>query len=130
MNQIQMGNHISGLSFNCPYTSIHKINHYSLVPSIWIVCFFLHKKTSRKKILEDLRLFLLQDYLHFKGCRHNGLYNFLNLWKISNSFCAYFCLTWFYFNSSNWLHLASLTRIPLLFYIIFHCEPFSSSRYG
>ena len=30
--------------------------------------FFLHKKTSSKKMLKGLRLFLLQDYLHFKWC--------------------------------------------------------------
>ena len=45
------------------HTSIHKINHWQ-----HLNCgVFLHKKTSRKKILEGLGLFLLQDYLHFKG---------------------------------------------------------------
>ena len=33
---------------------------------IWIVGFFLHKKRSRKRMLEGLLLFLLRDYLHFK----------------------------------------------------------------
>ena len=64
---------------------------------------FLHTKTSGKKMLEGLRLFLLQYYLHFKWCiMVFTFYNFPSLWKISNSFCAYFCLTWFSLKSSNW----------------------------
>ena len=26
---------------------------------------------------------------------NDGLHNFPGLWKISNSFCVYFCLAWF-----------------------------------
>ena len=49
---------------------MHKINVPPLVHyNVWknFICgFFLHKETSSKKMLEGLRLFLLQDYLYFK----------------------------------------------------------------
>ena len=38
----------------------------SFVCSTFNCGFFLHKKRSRKRMLEGLRLFLLRDYLHFK----------------------------------------------------------------
>ena len=46
-------------------------------------------------MLEGLRYFVLQKYLHFLKVMNNGLHNFPGIWKSSNSFCAYFGLTWY-----------------------------------
>ena len=84
---------------NLKTASIHRLNHDTLVlAKFWerLNCgFFLHKKTNRKKMLEGLRLFLLQDYLHFKW----WIMVFTTFWVYERFlilFMYIFCLTWFF----------------------------------
>ena len=79
-------------------TSIHKINHDSLVPNKILTAFelwvFLTQEKKQKKDAERFMILFVARFLTF-WVINNGLHNFPGLWKISNSFCAYFGLTWF-----------------------------------
>ena len=106
---------------------IHKLNHDSLVPNKILTAFelwvFLHKKRSRKKMLEGLRYFLLQHYcLHFKWWimvtfrvykrfRILFVHIFVSLSFLSSPLTGAFCFT--YVNS---------TGRSLMFLILHNCS--------